>query len=39
MEAAFRAISHVVCFYVRFASESGHVQCNQGYPLWANSGD
>jgi hypothetical protein len=24
--------------HVRFASESGHVQCNGGRLLWANSG-
>jgi hypothetical protein len=23
--------------HVRFTPESGHVQCNQGCPLWANS--
>jgi len=23
--------------YVRFTPESGHVRCNQGCPLWANS--
>jgi len=24
--------------HVRFTPKSGHVQCNQGCPLWANSG-
>jgi hypothetical protein len=24
--------------HVRFIPESGHVRCNQGCPLWANSG-
>src|SRR5215467_7722587 len=27
-----------VAIHVRFTPESGHVRCNEGCPLWANSG-